>query len=66
MSHHLFKYNEYAPGLFDSMIEIMLMYPLEYDLNALVHQANGETVTEADFFANYRIFRVARTHSACY
>ena len=66
MSHHLFKYNEYAPGLFDSMIEIMLMYALEYNLNTLVHQANGETVTEADFFANYRIFRVASTHSACY
>jgi hypothetical protein len=66
MSHHLFKYNEYVPGLFDSMIERMLMRPLEYDLDTVVHQANTETVTEEDFFTNYRIFRVTSTHSTCY
>jgi hypothetical protein len=48
------------------MIEIMLMYPLQYDLDALVQQDNAETVTEKDFFANYRIFRVVSTNSTCY
>jgi len=66
MKQHLFRFKEQAPTLFDSMIEIMLMYPLEYGLEALIQQGNGETLTESDFFANYRIFKVASTHSACY
>jgi len=68
MKQYLFKYNATAPRMFDSMIEIMLMYPLEYNLDALVQRVDGEPeiVTEKDFFANYRIFRVASTHSSCY
>jgi hypothetical protein len=64
MRQHLFKYNEHEPHLYQSMIEVMMMYPLEYELGALMKDGNGETVTEPDFFANYRIFRVEREHSA--
>jgi hypothetical protein len=64
MKQHLFEYKEHQPHLYYSMIEVMMMYPLQYDLGALIKPGTVETVTEPDFFANYRIFKVEMEASA--
>ena len=50
--------------VYETIIEQMLMYPLDYGLEWLM--TKEEVVTLEDFFANYRIFRVESTHSSCY
>ena len=50
--------------VYETIIEQMLMYPLDYGLEWIM--TKEEIVTPQDFFANYRIFRVESTHSSCY
>ena len=67
MKQHLFKLTQLLPNVYHSMIEVMMMYPRDYDLHALINPGSvEETFTGPDFFANYRIFKVEREASASF
>ena len=64
MRQHMFQMNQYHTGLYETIIEEMMMRPLNYGLESIM--TTEEIVTYNDFFANYRIFRVESTYASCY